>query len=89
MLNQNQIESYTTICCSSKFSSPFVSDVSPGYDLRVLRRLGVPAGYAGTRWSGHHFHCSHLHAAGEGGAARGPEQLLQHSIRQEPREAPT
>lgn len=84
-----QVEfSHAATCTASLLTAPLISDISSGYDLRVLRRLGVPAGHTGARWGEHHILGSHVHAAGEGGAARGPEQLLQHSIRQEPREAP-
>lgn len=85
-----QVEfSHAATCTASLPTAPLISDISSGYDLRVLRRLGVPAGHAGARWGEHRILGSHVHAAREGGAARGPEQLLQHSIRQEPREAPT
>lgn len=81
--------SHATTCTASLPTTTLISDIPSGYDLRVLRRLGVPAGHAGARWGEHRILGSHVHAAWEGGAARGPEQLLQHSIRQEPREAPT
>lgn len=85
-----QVEfSHAATCTASLPPATLISDISSGYDLCVLRRLGVPAGHADARWGEHRILGSHVHAAREGGAARGPEQLLQHSIRQEPREAPT
>lgn len=89
MFKKCQIESYTPDGPLLRSTLLSFSDVSPGYDLRVLWRLGVSTGHTGAGWGGHHFLCSYRDAAREGRAARSPKQLLQHTIRQEPREAPT
>lgn len=65
-----------------------VVGISPGHDLGVLWRLGVPSGVAGAGWGGHHLLRCHRHVARKGRGPWGPEQLLQHRIRPKSRETP-